>query len=140
SFDGYADDGMAIMMPFQCPEVEVLGFTTIFGNVATTDAIQNALLLCEIAGRQNLPVAEGSPDPLKLLLAIGTKLEHVIMQLAHEVVEKHAAIEDAFEIAFFFWIWVTYGFDSCIMGQVRCIVPRLIIGYSTLPLYAIVTQ
>ncbi|KAL4337293.1 hypothetical protein AHAS_Ahas12G0095700 [Arachis hypogaea] len=45
SFDGYADDGMAIMMPFQCPEVEVLGFTTIFGNVATTDATQNALLL-----------------------------------------------------------------------------------------------
>ncbi|XLS94752.1 hypothetical protein HN51_070760 [Arachis hypogaea] len=56
---------MAIMMPFQCPEVELLGFTTIFGNVATTDAIQNALSLCEIAGRQNLPVAEGSPEPLK---------------------------------------------------------------------------
>ncbi|KAL1313873.1 hypothetical protein HN51_040640 [Arachis hypogaea] len=59
------DDSMAIMMAFQCPEVEMLGFTTIFGNVATTDATQNALLLCEIAGRQNLPVAEGSPEPLK---------------------------------------------------------------------------
>ncbi|XP_061372412.1 MLO-like protein 1 [Gastrolobium bilobum] len=116
--------------------------------------------------------------PLILLLAVGTKLEHVITQLAHEVAEKHAAIEgdlvvqpsdnhfwfhrphvvlflihfilfqNAFEIAFFFWIWVQYGFDSCIMGQVRYIVPRLIIGvfiqvlcsYSTLPLYAIVTQ
>ncbi|MED6113022.1 MLO-like protein 1 [Stylosanthes scabra] len=116
--------------------------------------------------------------PFLLLLAVGTKLEHVITQLAHEVAEKHAAIEgelvvqpsddhfwfhrprfvlflihfilfqNAFEIAFFFWIWVTYGFDSCIMGQVRYIVPRLIIGvfiqvlcsYSTLPLYAIVTQ
>ncbi|XP_015934128.1 MLO-like protein 1 [Arachis duranensis] len=116
--------------------------------------------------------------PFILLLAVGTKLEHVITQLAHEVAEKHAAIEgelvvqpsddhfwfhrphfvlflihfilfqNAFEIAFFFWIWVTYGFDSCIMGQVRYIVPRLIIGvfiqvlcsYSTLPLYAIVTQ
>ncbi|KAL2346022.1 hypothetical protein Fmac_000022 [Flemingia macrophylla] len=116
--------------------------------------------------------------PVILLLAVGTKLEHVITQLAHEVAEKHAAIEgdlvvqpsdehfwfhrprvvlflihfilfqNAFEIAFFFWIWVTYGFDSCIMGQVRYIVPRLVIGvfiqvlcsYSTLPLYAIVTQ
>ncbi|OIW14706.1 hypothetical protein TanjilG_33048 [Lupinus angustifolius] len=116
--------------------------------------------------------------PFFLLLAVGTKLEHVITQLAHEVAEKHAAIEgelvvrpsndhfwfqrpqivlflihfilfqNAFEIAFFFWIWVTYGFDSCIMGQVRYIIPRLIIGlfiqvlcsYSTLPLYAIVTQ
>ncbi|GJT77115.1 MLO-like protein 1 [Tanacetum coccineum] len=116
--------------------------------------------------------------PFILLLAVGTKLEHIIIQLAHEVAEKHIAIEgdlvvqpsddhfwfhrpkivlffihfilfqNAFEIAFFFWIWVQYGFDSCIMGQVRYIVPRLIIGvfiqvlcsYSTLPLYALVTQ
>ncbi|XP_028751257.1 MLO-like protein 1 [Neltuma alba] len=116
--------------------------------------------------------------PFILLLAVGTKLEHVIIQLAHEVAEKHAAIEgelvvqpsdahfwfhrphfilflihfilfqNSFEIAFFFWILVTYGFDSCIMGQVRYIVPRLVIGvfilvlcsYSTLPLYALVTQ
>nr|TKR75086.1 MLO-like protein 1 isoform X1 [Populus alba] len=65
--------------------------------------------------------------PLILLLAVGTKLEHVITQLAYEV---------------------QYGFDSCIMGQIKYIVPRLIIGvfiqvlcsYSTLPLYALVSQ
>lgn len=116
--------------------------------------------------------------PLILLLAVGAKLEHVISQLAHEVAEKHSAIEgdlvvkpsdehfwfqrpklvlylihfilfqNAFEISFFFWILTTYGFDSCIMGKMRYIIPRLVIGviiqilcsYSTLPLYAIVTQ
>ncbi|KAL6563556.1 hypothetical protein OROGR_002515 [Orobanche gracilis] len=31
--------------------------------------------------------------PFALLLAVGTKLEHVISQLAHEVAEKHVAIE-----------------------------------------------
>ncbi|KAI9104368.1 hypothetical protein K1719_022940 [Acacia pycnantha] len=115
---------------------------------------------------------------LNLLLAVGTKLEHVIIQLAHEVAEKHAAIEgelvvqpsdhlfwfhrphfilflihfilfqNSFEIAFFLWISVTYGFDSCIMGEVGYIIPRLVIGvfiqvlcsYSTLPLYALITQ
>ncbi|KAH9626929.1 hypothetical protein KSS87_014990 [Heliosperma pusillum] len=115
---------------------------------------------------------------IMLLLAVGAKLEHVISQLAHEVAEKHVAIEgdlvvkpsdehfwfgrpeialflihfilfqNAFEIAFFFWIWVQYSFNSCIMGKVQYIIPRLIIGviiqvlcsYSTLPLYAIVTQ
>ncbi|KAI9104382.1 hypothetical protein K1719_022954 [Acacia pycnantha] len=96
--------------------------------------------------------------PFFLLLAVGTKSEHVIIQLANEVAEKLAAIEgelvakpsddhfwfrrplfilflihfilfqNSFEIAFFFWIWVTYGFDSCIMGQVCYIVPRLVIG------------
>ncbi|CAL9175039.1 MLO-like protein 1 [Musa acuminata AAA Group] len=116
--------------------------------------------------------------PLILLLALGTKLEHVITQLAQEVAEKHTAIEgdlvvkpsddhfwfhrpqivlylihfilfqNAFEIAFFFWIFTTYGYNSCIMDHVCFIVPRLVIGvtiqllcsYSTLPLYAIVTQ
>ncbi|XP_008788294.2 MLO-like protein 1 [Phoenix dactylifera] len=116
--------------------------------------------------------------PLILLLALGTKLEHVIAQLANEVAEKHSAIEgdlvvkpsdnhfwfhrprivlylihfilfqNAFEIAFFFWILTTYGFRSCIMDHVGFIIPRLVIGviiqllcsYSTLPLYAIVSQ
>ncbi|XAR71515.1 hypothetical protein NMG60_11028825 [Bertholletia excelsa] len=116
--------------------------------------------------------------PFGLLLAVGTKLEHVIIQLAHDVAEKHVALEgdlvvkpsddhfwfhspqlvlvlihiilfqNAFEIAFFFWIWVQYKFDSCIMGEVGYIIPRLVIGvfvqfvasYSTLPLYALVTQ
>ncbi|XP_009366647.2 uridine nucleosidase 1 isoform X2 [Pyrus x bretschneideri] len=59
------DDTMAILMAFQSPELEILGFTTIFGNVTTEDATRNALLLCEIAGHPGLPVAEGSPEPLK---------------------------------------------------------------------------
>ncbi|KAK6290112.1 hypothetical protein POUND7_001653 [Theobroma cacao] len=59
------DDSMAILMAFQSPELEILGLTTIFGNVATEDATCNALLLCEIAGCPDVPVAEGSPEPLK---------------------------------------------------------------------------
>ncbi|XP_061340253.1 uridine nucleosidase 1 [Gastrolobium bilobum] len=59
------DDSMAILMAFQTPEVEVLGLTSIFGNTATEDATRNALILCEIAGCQNVPVAEGSSEPLK---------------------------------------------------------------------------
>ncbi|XP_068308255.1 uridine nucleosidase 1-like isoform X2 [Pyrus communis] len=39
------DDTMAILMAFQSPELEILGFTTIFGNVTTEDATRNALLL-----------------------------------------------------------------------------------------------
>ncbi|PKI32110.1 hypothetical protein CRG98_047501 [Punica granatum] len=56
---------MAILMAFQTTEVEVLGLTTIFGNVTTENATCNALLLSEIAGRSDLPVAEGSHEPLK---------------------------------------------------------------------------
>lgn len=35
-------------MAFQAPEVEILGFTTIFGNVTTEIATRNALLLVRI--------------------------------------------------------------------------------------------
>ncbi|KAK9122756.1 hypothetical protein Sjap_012358 [Stephania japonica] len=59
------DDSMAIFMAFQSPEIEVIGMTTIFGNVGTKDATRNALLLCEIAERPDVPVAEGSYEPLK---------------------------------------------------------------------------
>ncbi|KAL9162751.1 hypothetical protein ABFS82_07G113800 [Erythranthe guttata] len=116
--------------------------------------------------------------PLILLLIVGTKLEHIITELAQEVAQRHVAVtgelvvkpsdhhfwfrkprlvlilihillfQNSFEIAIFFWMLVMYGFNSCIMGQVGYIIPRLVIGvlvqfvcsYSTLPLYAIVTQ
>ncbi|VFQ79762.1 unnamed protein product [Cuscuta campestris] len=59
------DDAMAILMAFQTPHLEILGLTTVFGNVYTQDATRNALLLCEIAGHPDVPVAEGSHEPLK---------------------------------------------------------------------------
>ncbi|XWS70872.1 hypothetical protein CRYUN_Cryun03dG0086300 [Craigia yunnanensis] len=56
--------------------------------------------------------------------------------------------QNAFEIAFFFWILWTYGFHSCIMEKKGYIITRLIMGvivqgvcsYITLPLYALVTK
>nr|DAD43341.1 TPA_asm: hypothetical protein HUJ06_001571 [Nelumbo nucifera] len=65
-----ADDAMAIFLALQSPEVEVIGLTTIYGNVYTTLATRNALHLLEIAGRQDIPVAEGS----HVTITKGTKL------------------------------------------------------------------
>ncbi|GAB4833401.1 Uridine nucleosidase 1 [Ancistrocladus abbreviatus] len=59
------DDSMTILMAFQTQEVEVIGLTTIFGNASTEGSSRNALLLCEIAGCPDVPVAEGSHEPLK---------------------------------------------------------------------------
>lgn len=42
------DDAMAILLAFNSPELDVIGLTTIFGNVQTTMATYNALhLVCE---------------------------------------------------------------------------------------------
>jgi uridine nucleosidase len=42
---------MAILAAFNSPEVEVLGLTSIYGNVPTAMATRNALTLCHLAGR-----------------------------------------------------------------------------------------
>lgn len=42
---------MAIVMAFETSEVEVIGLTTIFGNVTTEDATRNALLLASTSPR-----------------------------------------------------------------------------------------
>ncbi|XP_062090151.1 probable uridine nucleosidase 2 [Humulus lupulus] len=64
------DDAMAIFVALRCPEIEVVGLTTIYGNVYTTLATRNALHLLEIAGRSDIPVAEGS----HVTITKGTKL------------------------------------------------------------------
>lgn len=43
-----ADDAMAIFLALQSPEVEVIGLTTIYGNVYTTLATRNALHLVSV--------------------------------------------------------------------------------------------
>lgn len=58
------DDAMAILFALASPELEVVGLTTIFGNVRTELATQNALRLLEFAGRSDIPVAHGAQMPL----------------------------------------------------------------------------
>jgi uridine nucleosidase len=80
---------MAILAAFNSPEVEVIGLTTIFGNVHTAQATQNAFVLLKLVGHEEascaipflsrptdwtladtfkpflqVPVAEGSPSML----------------------------------------------------------------------------
>jgi inosine-uridine nucleoside N-ribohydrolase len=58
------DDAMAILFALASPEIDVVGLTTIFGNVHTPQATQNALRLLEFAGRSDIPVAHGTELPL----------------------------------------------------------------------------
>ncbi|XP_010521421.1 PREDICTED: MLO-like protein 13 isoform X2 [Tarenaya hassleriana] len=67
----------------------------------------------------------------------------IVLSLIHFIL-----FQNSFEIAFFFWILFTYGIKSCIMERLGFLIPRLVMGvlvqvlcsYSTLPLYALVTQ
>ena len=57
------DDAMAILFAFLHADIDLIGLTTIFGNVTTDVATRNALALAELAG-VDVPVARGAERPL----------------------------------------------------------------------------
>ncbi len=61
--DPGVDDAIAVIFAFHSSELEILGFTTIFGNVETELATLNTLRLVEMSGK-NIPVAEGAVKPV----------------------------------------------------------------------------
>ncbi|PSC71961.1 putative uridine nucleosidase 2 [Micractinium conductrix] len=63
--DPGVDDSMAILAAFNSPEVEIVGLTSIYGNVPTSMATRNAITLCALAGRVDVPVVEGSHKSLR---------------------------------------------------------------------------
>ncbi len=61
--DPGVDDAIAILMALAAPGVEVVGLTTLGGNVPRARATRNALALLEAAGRRDIPVARGAARP-----------------------------------------------------------------------------
>ncbi|MDT8344182.1 MAG: nucleoside hydrolase [Thermohalobaculum sp.] len=57
------DDAMAILLAMADPRIDLLGLTTVFGNVSVARATRNALWLTELA-RHPCPVAAGARHPL----------------------------------------------------------------------------
>ncbi|NIZ60731.1 nucleoside hydrolase [Sedimentitalea sp. CY04] len=69
------DDAVAILLALASPkEIEVLGITAVAGNVPLPLTQKNARIVCEIAGKQDVPVFAGCDAPLKRPLVTA---EHV---------------------------------------------------------------
>jgi purine nucleosidase len=62
--DPGVDDAMAILLALGAPGVEVLGLSTVCGNVPLDRATGNALQVLELAGRTDVGVYEGARRPL----------------------------------------------------------------------------
>ncbi|SDI94558.1 nucleoside hydrolase [Aliiruegeria lutimaris] len=68
------DDAVAILLALASPELEVLAITAVAGNVPLDKTSRNARVICELAGRRDVPVHEGCDAPLKRKLVTA---EHV---------------------------------------------------------------
>ncbi|MBV9537826.1 MAG: nucleoside hydrolase [Acidisphaera sp.] len=58
------DDAFAILLALASPELDVVGLTTVAGNVSRACATANARRLVELAGRPEVPVHAGAAGPL----------------------------------------------------------------------------
>ena len=69
------DDAVAILLALASPdEIEVLGITAVAGNVPLSLTEKNARIVCELAGRPDIPIYAGCDRPLKRKLVTA---EHV---------------------------------------------------------------
>lgn len=68
------DDALAILLALASPELEVLGFIGVAGNVPLDLTTRNIRVVCELAGRTDVPVYAGANSPLKRVLVTA---EHV---------------------------------------------------------------
>ncbi|MFU1476761.1 nucleoside hydrolase [Roseovarius sp. C7] len=69
------DDAVAILLALACPdELELLAITCVAGNVPLALTARNARMICELAGRSDIPVFAGCDRPLGRALVTA---EHV---------------------------------------------------------------
>lgn len=68
------DDAVAILLALGSAELRVLGITAVAGNVPLALTVRNARIICELAGRADMPVFAGCDKPLKRALVTA---EHV---------------------------------------------------------------
>ena len=59
------DDAVALFLAFASPdELDLLGITTVAGNVPLDLTQRNARLMCDIAGKHDVPVYAGCAEPM----------------------------------------------------------------------------
>ncbi len=68
------DDAVAILLALGSPELELLGITCVAGNVPLPLTARNARIVCELAGRPDVPVFAGCDRPMARKLVTA---EHV---------------------------------------------------------------
>ncbi|HET6779838.1 MAG TPA: nucleoside hydrolase [Nitrososphaera sp.] len=87
------DDAIAIMMALQSPEIEIVGITTVSGNVSARIAALNTLGILKIMGKQlEIPVMQGADRPLSLRKNVHAKDVHGKKGLGNVYLEYSPAL------------------------------------------------
>ena len=66
--DPGVDDTVALAMLFASPDIEIVGISSIFGNVTVDLTTKNAKLILEAVDRTDIPISRGAHYPLHIPL------------------------------------------------------------------------
>ncbi|RVL80222.1 nucleoside hydrolase [Sinorhizobium meliloti] len=92
------DDTIALLTAFVSPELEILGITPVCGNQPLERAVRNALQVCELGGRSDIPVYAGCFRPMLREPIYGqfhgkTGLGNTVLPDPVKTVEKTSAVD-----------------------------------------------
>ncbi len=69
------DDAVALLLAFASPDdLDVLAVTTVCGNVPLQLTQRNARMMCDLAGRTEVPVYAGADQPMRCALQTAEKI------------------------------------------------------------------
>ncbi len=87
------DDAVALLVALASPEFEVLGITTVAGNVPLARTQVNARKVCELAGRTDVPVFAGCSRPMVRALRTAEEVHGVTGLDGPDLPEPTMALE-----------------------------------------------
>ncbi len=92
------DDTIALLTAFVSPELEILGITPVCGNQPLERTVRNALQVCELGERTDIPVFAGCfrpmfRDPIHGQFHGKTGLGNTVLPEPMKTVEKKSAVD-----------------------------------------------
>ncbi len=95
------DDAVAILLALASPgELEVLGITAVAGNVPLPLTSKNARIVCELAGRPDLPVYAGCDAPMARPLVTAEHVHGKTGLDGPEMIEPTMPLQDQHAVDF----------------------------------------
>jgi purine nucleosidase/ribosylpyrimidine nucleosidase len=75
--DAGTDDAVAIVLAALHPGLDLVGVTSVWGNVAVEHTTDNALRVLDLVGRTDVPVLHGSAGPLRAAPDAAARARHL---------------------------------------------------------------
>ncbi len=95
------DDAVAILLALSSPQdIDLIGITTVAGNVPLALTARNARIVCELAKRQDIPVFAGCDAPLERPLVTAEHVHGKTGLDGHDLPEPTMALQSRHTVDF----------------------------------------